>query len=101
MPKFNVAVPNPLSKEDALEKIKSYLERLLEKYQDQVSELEQEWEEDKVNFSVKSYGIKVTGTGTITDDEVQVVGDLPFAAAMFKGKIVSGVEEQLKKVLGA
>lgn len=100
MPKFNVSVPNPLGKEEAIERIRGYVEKLVAKYQDQVAELEQSWEGESVNFSVKSYGVKVSGTGTVTDDEVQVVGDLPFTAAMFKGKIASTVEEQLKKVLG-
>ena len=99
MPKFNASVPNPVDKETALKNIHSYLEKLMEKYQDQVSEVEQNWEGDTVNFSLKAYGFKVSGTGNVTEEEVQIEGDLPFAAAMFKGKIVSTLQEQLVKVL--
>lgn len=100
MPKFNVAVPNPLSKEDALERLQGFSEKLREKYEDQISDLEQSWDGDQVTFGFATYGMKIAGKGSVGEDEVRIEGDLPFAAAMFKGKIVSTVEEQLKRLLG-
>ena len=99
MPKFNVDVPNPLGKEKALTKLQGFSDTLREKYQDKISDLEQSWEEDRLDFSFKVMGVKIAGGLTVEEEKVLVEGDLPFSAAMFKGKITSGIEEQLGKLL--
>lgn len=99
MPKFDLSVPNPIGKDQALERLQSFSDKLQEKYQDQLSDLEQSWQGDQLSFSFKTFGINVAGTLSVTDDSVDVEGDLPLAAAMFKGKIISAIDEQLGKLL--
>ena len=99
MPKFNVDVPNPLGKEEALNRLQGFSDKLREKYQDQISDLEQSWEGDRLDFAFKTFGIKIAGALTVEQEKVLVEGNLPFSAAMFKGKITSGIEEQLGKLL--
>lgn len=99
MPKFNVDVPNPLGKEEALTRLQGFSDKLREKYQDKISDLEQSWEEDRLEFSFKVMGVKIAGALTVEQEKVLVEGDLPFSAVMFKGKITSGIEEQLGKLL--
>ncbi|MEM1303386.1 MAG: polyhydroxyalkanoic acid system family protein [Planctomycetota bacterium] len=99
MPKFNVAVPHTLGREDAVEKLKHFSEKIAEFGQGQVKDIEQAWDGDQLTFSFKTVGVTIAGTMDVGDDEVAVQGDLPFAAALFKGKIESSISEQLQKLL--
>ena len=52
--------------------------------------------------SVKQAYLDITlvdGTMTVEDSAVRVDGDVPFAAAMFKGQIASAIEGQLQRLL--
>ena len=100
MPKFNVTVPHTLSKEDAAAKIRLLLEGVSAKYADKIKDLEQTFENDRLEFSFKTLGLKVTGEGTVDDKEVNIKGDLPIAAMIFKGQIESSIREQLERLLG-
>ena len=99
MPKFSTSVPNPLGKENARSAVAGLLDRVTEKYGDQVSALEQSWEGDTLNFSMTTYGFNITGNLVVAEEAVKIDGDLPFAAAMFKGKIEGSIRNELEKCL--
>lgn len=99
MPKFNVTVPHDLSEEEARQRLDHLLDAVRDKFQDQVSDLEQSWQDDKLHFGFKTYGIKLSGVASVTDNDLTVDGELPFSAMMFKGKIESGIREHLAKIL--
>jgi putative polyhydroxyalkanoate system protein len=99
MPKFNVQVPHPLDKQAAHDRLDRFADVLREKFKDQVSDLEQSWDGDTLNFSFKSYGIQLKGGVTVGENQLDVAGDLPFTAMMFKGKIESAIREQLERLV--
>lgn len=99
MPSYELSVPHKLTREDAVDRVRGFSEKLKERMGNQVSDLEQSWEDDKMSFGFSTFGFRITGELDVKDDRVDVSGDLPFAAAMFKGKIVSAFEEQLTKIL--
>lgn len=99
MPKFNVLVPHELGQQQARERLSQFLEILREKFKDQVSEFEGAWEDDVLNFGFATFGIKVSGGLTVSDDAVAIEGDLPFSAMMFKSKIESSIHAELEKLL--
>lgn len=99
MPKLSLAIPHALGREQAAERLKGFLERLKEKHQDQVGDLQEEWSDDSLKFSFKTFGFKISGVGTVADSEVKMDIDLPFAAMMFKGKIENEIRETLTRVL--
>jgi putative polyhydroxyalkanoate system protein len=99
MPKFNVTVPHPLSQQDARERLDRFADVLGEKFKDQVNDLQQSWEGDTLRFSFKSYGILLKGGVTVAEKQLNVDGELPFSAMMFKGKIESAIKEQLEKLV--
>jgi putative polyhydroxyalkanoate system protein len=101
MPKFNVTVPHSLSKEDATRRLEQFVQVLRDKFQDQVSDLEQTWEGDDLKFRFKTYGIQLSGKIAVTDNVLVMDGDLPFTAMMFKGKIESAIREQLERLVKA
>ena len=99
MPKFNVSVPNPLSQEEA----KARLDRFSEfaAGSGQVSDLEQSWEGDNLRFGFKTYGITIKGLVAVSEQQLDVDGEIPFSAMMFKGKIESEVAKSLAKLVSA
>ena len=99
MPKFNTSIPNPLGKDKARGAVEGLLNRVTEKYGDQVTGLEQSWEGDTLSFAMTTYGFKITGNLVVEDSQVTVAGDLPFAASMFKGKIENSIGTELEKCL--
>lgn len=101
VPKFSLSTPNPLGKEKAAERLHGFSETLRRKYADQLSDFQQAWDGDRSDFSFSAMGFRVTGSLTIEEERVLVEGDLPFAAALFKGRITGAISEQLSKLLGA
>ena len=100
MPKINFDVPHSLSADDAKEKLQKFVEAIQEKFKDQVSDLEQSWQDNDLSFGFKTFGIKIAGKINVSDDKLSVDGDLPISAMMFKGKIESEIRNQLEKLMG-
>jgi putative polyhydroxyalkanoate system protein len=101
MPKFGVTVPHQLTKDEARFRLERFVEVLQTKFEGKVSDLNQSWEGDTLKFSFKTYGIQLTGGIAVTDNELKLDGDLPFAAMMFRGKIESDIKEQLERIVAA
>jgi putative polyhydroxyalkanoate system protein len=101
MPKFGVRVPHSLSREEARSRLERFAETLQQKFADKVSDLQQSWEGDTLKFHFKTYGIALDGGITVGDNELNLSGDLPFAAMMFRGKIESDIREQLERIVAA
>jgi hypothetical protein len=101
MPKISVTAPHQLGSQQAAERLKGFLARLKEKHQDQVGDLKEEWSENALKFSFKSFGFQFQGIGTVDESDVKLDLDIPFAAMMFKGKIEGEVRDALNKVLAS
>ena len=97
MPKFGVRVPHTLSQEEARTRLERFAESLQK--DSRISDLEQSWEGDTLKFRFKTFGIPLEGGITIGEKELNLAGDLPFSAMMFKGKIESGVREKLEQLI--
>ena len=99
MPKIHVTVPNPLSQQEAKERLDRFSE--FAGGSDKVSDLEQSWQGDNLHFGFKSFGIAIKGVVAVSDQKLDVNGEIPFSAMMFKGKIESEVAKFLSKLVGA
>ena len=101
MPSFSTEVPHQLSRDDAIEKLKGFLDKVAERYKDQVSRLDGNWQENILNFDLTTYGFKISGILTVEDKLAKLEGTLPFAALAFRGKIEQSIGDELKKALKA
>jgi hypothetical protein len=99
MPAFHVNVPHNLGKDQATERLKVFLEKVAERYKDQVSKMEGNWVENVLNFAMTTYGFTISGNMTVEESAVRLDGQLPFAALAFKGKIEKTISEELSKRL--
>jgi hypothetical protein len=100
MPQFTVTVPHQMTQSEATERVQALVDRIVQSQGGQVEVFEQTWSDNELRFGFKTFGVRLTGTMTVGPQDVRVVGDLPFAAMLFKGKIESGIEQQLQKMLG-
>jgi len=99
MPSLSMSVAHQLGAAEAVERIKSFATKLKEKYDGQYKDLDENWTDNLLQFGLTTMGMKLKGNMQVEDNEVQVNGDLPFAAMMFKGRIEKEVREALEKVL--
>jgi hypothetical protein len=99
MPGFQVNVPHGLGKEQATERLKVFLQKVAERYKDQVSRMEGNWVENVLTFAMTTYGFTISGKLTVEDSSARIEGQLPFAALAFKGKIEKSISDELQKQL--
>ena len=99
MPKINLTVSHRLSQEEALKRVQGLLEDLRSQYSDQISDLREQWSNNICRFSFSAMGSSESGTLTVTPSSVELSGDLPWAASLFKGKIESAIKKQAETLL--
>jgi len=99
VPKFHFEIPHTLSADDAKSRLERFIESLQAKFQDKVSDLDQGWNGNTLAFGFKTFGIKIAGTIEALDQKLDINGEIPFTAMMFKGKIESEVKEQLARLM--
>ena len=99
MPKMSVVVPHELSQDEALGRIQRLLTDLKGQYADRFDELQESWSGYDGQFSLRAMGFTVPGTLSVQPSRVEMRGDLPFAAAPFKGRIEQMVRERAEQLL--
>jgi hypothetical protein len=101
VPKSTINVPHQLGKDMALTRIKDILVQAKAQYGDKISDLQEDWTDEGGSFSFKAMGFKISGSMTVTDSNVEILGDYPFAALPFKGTIESTLRERAERLLQA
>lgn len=101
MAKFNVVVAHPGQREIAVDKLKGFSDRMREQSPVEVSDVEENWDESgNLSFSFKALGFKISGSMVTCENNVTVVGNIPFAALPFRGAIESQITEKVKEAIG-
>ena len=99
MPRMHVVVPHRLSQDEAKARIQNLLTDLKSQYSGRFEDLEESWSDHQGQFSLRAMGFKVSGTLAVKPSEVELSGDLPFAAAPFKGRIEEVIRERAERLL--
>jgi hypothetical protein len=99
MPSLTITAPHSLGTEEATNRLKRFFEKLKERHQDKMSNLEEQWNDNRLEYAFSTFGFNIKGDVQVEPNEVKVNGALPFAAMMFKGKIEQSVKEELEKLL--
>ena len=99
MPKLSMTIPHELEKEQAVERLKEGFGRIRETYRGQVKDLEETWNDSTLTFGFTTFGFKIKGSVAVEPSQVEMTGELPFAAMMFKGAIEQQVRDQIGKLL--
>jgi putative polyhydroxyalkanoic acid system protein len=101
MARFAMSATHALGREEALRRVKARLDVVRAKYKGQVSDLDDAWDANTLRFRFKTLGFKLAGTLVVDDSEIRLVGELPFAAALFKGVITKGIRGELGNLLAS
>ena len=99
MPKLSFSVEHQLGQQEAVDRMKSFMPKIREHYQGQLTDFEESWEENELRFGFSTFGFKIKGQMAVEDTQVKLDLELPFAAMMFKGKIEQSIREPLERML--
>jgi hypothetical protein len=84
-----------LGREEATRRLKEQAA----KARDQVTELEEQWNNHSLTFRFKAMGFGVSGTMAVEDTAVTFDVSLPLAAMMVKGMIEQRLRQEISGVL--
>ena len=99
MANFKMSVKHALTQEEAINRIKTLLVDVKKQYAGGIDKLEEKWNGNSNSFSFAAMGFSVSGVLTVLPGEITLIGDLPFAASLFKGKIESLIREKAESLL--
>lgn len=97
MPRVSVAVPHELEPDEVVERAGPYIEKIVEDFQG--DDLEIEWEGRSANFSFTSLTFNIKGEVAVSDEDIAINVDLPFAALIFKDKVERAIGKNLKRAI--
>ena len=99
MPQLLLDIAHSLGQEEATRRLKEKFAAAGTKYQSQVSNLRQQWQDHTFSFGFHALGIAVTGTVAVEEKKVQLVTNLPLAASFFKGLIEDRIRQEVGELL--
>ncbi|MGC4108293.1 MAG: polyhydroxyalkanoic acid system family protein [Thermomicrobiales bacterium] len=99
MPKTTVVIPHSLGKDEALTRLKNLLVDMKERHGSQISDLQENWTANGGTFSFKAMGFKISGKMEVSDTDVKIEGEFPWAAKPFQGQIEGAIRERAARLL--
>jgi hypothetical protein len=94
-----MSFPHQLGRQAAQERLQSRLIKLKERHGDKFSNLRESWADNVLDFGFTTFGFKIQGKVTVEDNALNLDGQIPFAALMFKGKIEQELRDQMTRLL--
>ncbi|BCS54423.1 polyhydroxyalkanoic acid system family protein [Geobacter sp. SVR] len=99
MPKLKMAVPHSLTQDEAIKRIKVLLDDTKKEFAHKISALHEEWDGNTGRFNFSAMGFSVSGTLTVKTSQVDISGNFPLAAMLFKRKIESTIRHCAETLL--
>lgn len=99
MPSVSVQVAHQLGQAGARAALDNFMTANQEEVNQKISDLQQTWNGNVLDYSFKTMGMKISGTLDVQPDSVKVVTQLPLAAMLFKGMVEAQMRDNLTKLL--
>ena len=100
MPKFNVSVPHSLARDEAVNRLKGFSDKVRSDASVELTDVEEQWDDaGNLQFAFKAMGMKISGSLVTTQSDVTVDGELPFAATMFRGAIENQIKDKIAEAV--
>lgn len=96
---IDFSVTHSLSETEALRRIKNLVKESKKEHGDLVTDLKEKWEGNKGTFSFSAKGYSVSGTILVSESDVALTGEIPWALSFLKGTIKKTLAERAKKLL--
>ncbi len=95
---MRIAIPHQTTKAKARHIMETKVTKLLSQLGGHVTDLEQDWVGDTLEFKGKARGFQIEGSVEVTDEEIIVNGKLPFMAKPFEPKIREAVKKEAESL---
>ena len=99
MPGFGTTVQHTLGVAAAAERLRTFIEDVRRDHGDKLGSVRGEWKGSTLHFGFTAYGLAIQGTMEVLESSVQVSGQLPLAAALFRGQVEKTIRDELVKEL--
>ncbi len=99
MANINLSIPHRLHKDEALKRIKKLLSKTKEENANEITNLNEHWNDYVGEFNFTAKGFPISGTLTVCQSSVDLDGTIPFALSLFKGTIKEFITKEAKKLL--
>ena len=100
MVEINTLVSHRLGRIAALDRMHQMVDSLSQRFPQQVHQVRSSWQDNKLNIRFAAYGYLVQWEAVVLEEQVLLVGQIPDAARVFKGKIEQAIVARLETVLG-
>lgn len=96
---ISLSVPHNLTQAEARSRIQNEIASLRTVHAGKVTQVQERWTENHLDFDVRAMGQQVTGRLDVLPTEVKVSVDLPWILALLAGKFTKQVEQEGRKLL--
>lgn len=84
---MKVSFSHGTTRDTALEELKTHSSRLMARFGSEISELQQEWQDNELTVSFKTFGFTIQGRLVVEETTVELEVDLPWLARTREGQI--------------
>lgn len=91
---MRIEIPHNTTRQNARSILETRMAELENQYGSHASDVDKQWDGDRLHFSFKAKGFTGKGTVEVTDREIIVDGKLPLIAKPFEPRIRSTVERE-------
>jgi hypothetical protein len=95
---MRIVIPHHTDKANARRIIEARLQDLLGQHGHFLTDINHQWEGDRLVFSGTAKGFKASGSIEITDSEAIIDGKLPLIAKPFESRIKSTIEREAESM---
>ena len=99
MPSYHISVPHSLGLVTARTRLDKFLEDVRRDYAAYLGDVSGAWNDHCLDFRFHAAGLPISGKLAVEETSVQVSGQLPLAAALFRGRIEQTIRDELTKLL--
>lgn len=100
MPEFKTEVTHGLGRDQAVDRLKEFVNQVQGQYERQLDAADGSWAGNVLDFSLKVSGVSVTGQLVVEETHARVAGELPLIALPVRGMIERQIAQQLQTALG-
>ena len=98
---MKVSFSHGTTKANALEELKTHSSKLMARFGSEVSELQQEWQDNQLTVSFKTFGFTIKGRLVVEETTVELEVDLPWLARTWEGQIRDRAMLALQEIFGS
>jgi hypothetical protein len=99
MPTVKFSVPHKLGADGAKARIQNLMSENLQKMSGMVTDVKENWNQNKNDFSFRAMGFSVAGALTVQPSDVLIEVNLPLAALPFKSKMEQELKTRAQQLL--